>query len=236
MRILPLYYLDTLSDEQITMYECSDKLWFSTRTFERLVTDGEPGVVTILKLTNGVDQSVVGAMHAVHTDDDEIIYAPRWVCEALEYDHDNITIARFQASLCMGLTLQPHTSDHITAPDPQELLRDAFEHYSCLTRGQTLTLWIQHPEPHAFEVTVADLQGGDTVCIRDCELELELLRPLDMPLTPPPSPPPSPPMNAVVAADPPLLQGDVLGGTIPQNKTARELRLEAAMRRLNNTQ
>lgn len=244
MIVKPICYLEHLTDEELLQYECSDKIWLGRNDYEHWITSSDPGIATIVKLTNGVEQSVVGLVYSMHHNQDQdhdqdCIYVPNWMYKSLHFDDEHVTITRFEGSLCTGLTIQPHTSDHLTAPDPQELLRDGFEQYSCLNPGQEVPLWITYPEPHIFYVTVAKLMPLDTtLCIRNCEMELELLPPLDLPVPPPPAPAQVPlsVSDSVISHIEPI--GHKLTGTIPVGKTMRELALEAALRRqmTNNTQ
>ena len=231
-----------LSDDDIAMYECSDKLWLSKRSFEYWLTRSDVGVATILKLKNGVEQTVVGLAYKPHSNDDEhdTVYAPQWICDMLDCDNENISVERYEPSLCTGLTILPHTSDHIRAQDPQEFLRDAFEAYTCIQEGMTLQLWVINDETkvgHPFTITVTSTRplANEPLCIRNCEVELELLPPLDLPIVPlkPPTPEPEPepvPTNSFNEATP----GQLLGGVHDDTKSKRELAAAAARRRLQN--
>jgi hypothetical protein len=255
MIVKPLFYMEHLADSDIAKYECSDKIWLGRNEYERWVMSCEPGQANIVRLTNGVDQSVIGSVYNMHHNDEEpdTIFVPSWMFQELQFDDEYVTIERHMPSLCTGLTIQPHTSDHIHAPDPQELLRDAFEQYSCLTMGQTIPLWISYPEPHTFHVTITNLnpgaQDGETLCIQSCEVELDLLRPLDLPEE---SPVPQekekeqekePVMDSMISHILPssmlepakVYQGQTTGGTVPEGKSRRELALEAAMRRMGKS-
>lgn len=237
MRLLPLMYLEHLTDSELLQYECSDKLWLPRRDFEHWITASEVGVATILRLTNGVDQTAVGLAHMPHNNEHEpdALYAPQWICALLDCD-ENVTLTRFQPSLCTGLTIQPHTSDHIRAKDPQEFLRNAFEHYTCITEGLSLPLWVTHDETHVgyvFHVTITCAKPAmgvlEPLCIRNCEVELELMPPLDLPIPPPPV---SEPVIEPVAPPVQDSPGYVLGGTRDVTKTQRELAAAAARKRL----
>jgi hypothetical protein len=237
-------YLEHLTDPELEQYDCSDKIWLGRTAYEHWITSSEPGIATIIKLTNGVDQSVVGLVYSMHYNaEEDTIYVPNWMYNSLHFDDEHITITRFEGSLCTGLTIQPHTSDHLTAPDPQELLRDAFEQYSCLTPGQEVPLWICHPEPHVFYVTIVKLMpSDDTLCIRNCEMELELMPPMDLPIPSssmmPLAMPSDTPSDTPSGKEPVISHvesvGYTLGGTIPEGKTRRELALEAALRRMQS--
>jgi hypothetical protein len=165
---------------------------------------------------------------------DDTIYVPQWMYNILECD-DTVEVTRFQPSMCTGLTIQPHTSDHIRATDPQEYLRNAFEHYACITDGLTLPLWVVDDGAtagHMFLVNIAatkPAKDAEPLCIRNCELELELLPPLDLPPSPPPVPVQEPPPVQEPAIATP---GYVLGGAVDTTKTKRELAAAAARKRL----
>ena len=143
-------------------------------------TDNTDGIANIVSVHNAVGQSIAGTPYSVHHGSANTLYMPSWMIRELELDNDNCGIERVTPGPCTGLVLQPHTSEHITAEDPQELLRDAFENYSCLTPGTTIPLWIGTQQ---ITVTIVQLTPtpNTTLCIRNCELTLELLRPLDMP-------------------------------------------------------
>ena len=225
MRVLQLLYLEHLTEDEVAEYECSDRIWLSQSDFEEWVTSGDIGVITLLRLTNDAQQTVSGFPHSVHSQDPATLYAPSWMCRQLDAD-DNVTISRFEASMCTGIVVQPHTSDHLIFEDPAISLRNAFEHYSCLTPGTEIPLWIGYP----FHVTIVSLTPNhETLCIRDCELTLELMPPLDSvlqdSLQPEPEPEPEPePANIV------LDEGMRLGGTTSQ-LSRRELAAAAALRR-----
>ena len=246
MIIKPLFYMGHLSDDDIAMYECSDKLWLPKRSFEYWITHSDVGVATILKLKNMVEQTAVGLAYKPHSNDEEhdTVYAPQWICDMLDCDNENISVERYEPSLCTGLTILPHTSDHIRAQDPQEFLRDAFEAYTCIQEGMTLTLWVVDDETkvgHTFTITITNTRPltGEPVCIRNCEVELELLPPLDLPIQKPPTPEPVPepvpePEHAPTNSFAESTSGYSLGGQHDDKKTQRELAAAAARRRLQN--
>ena len=249
MRVAPILYMEHLTDEQISEYECSDRIWLHQEEFEHWLS--EPGVVSILRLTNGVEQFAIGSVYNVHYNDPEVIYIPSWMCARLTED-DTVQIERFQPSLCTGLTLQPHTSDHLTLEDPVTVLRDAFENYSCLMPGMEIPLWIGSK----MYVTISELQpiANTPLCIRNCELEIDLLPPYDLAIQEFTEKEPANTIlhtkivpneivsneivsneivsNEIVSNEVPKSEGIVLGGSV-SNKTRRELAAEAALRRMN---
>lgn len=237
VQVHPLFYMESITDEQIAEYECSDRIWLPRGLFESWVTSSDPGVATLLKLTNGVGQSVIGAVYSIHHNmtDIDTIYIPSWMYKEIDCD-TCVTLTRVTPSLCSGLVIQPHTSDHLSVADPQELLRNAFERYSCLTPGHILPVWIGH----AFTVTIASLKprNDETLCILNCEVELELMPPLDLPIPPPPTTKEEDDAAAAaaVAAQDTIQHvqspGYALGGATPSNKSLKELVAEAARKRL----
>lgn len=210
MRVLPLFYNSAFSDADIMENECSDRIWCNPDQFRQFTEQSEPGITTLLHLTNMEGVSLIGCVYGVHNaPDKDTMYVPNWMYQ--ELGDDSIIIEKAQPNLCSRLKLQPHTSEHLSADDPQELFRDAFEKYSCLTPGSIIPLWI------GKQITVSIVELGptpnSTLCIRNCELELELMRPLDMPDEPPytppppeptptPAPTPSPPANTIVDTRP----------------------------------
>ena len=234
MKVLPLSYMENLTDAQILEFDCSDRIYVPKAEFTRWMNESEPGIATILSLTNRLEQTVYGSLFGV-THEHSTIYVPHRMYKALEMDTEDITIERIQPSLCTRITLQPFTSDHCSSENPLELFRDAFEHYTCLSVGDELSLWIGHP----VQVIVAGLEPplDEPLCIRGCELELDLLRPLDMPEEPVslPEPPAAVPVADNVIEHV-VEEGRRLGGVDDTTKTLRQKMLEAAQQRLNSAQ
>jgi hypothetical protein len=187
MRILPLMYLETLDDADIARHSCSDRIWMHQTQFQNWISN-DAGVVTLIELSNRVEQSVIGCVYGVHHGDPEILYVPQWMYDMIDFDPDDIELERVTPSMCTGIVLQPHTSDHIHAVDPQEFLRDGFEQYSVLTPGQTLDLWVgEDGGKRRITCTVLRLLPvNETLAIRNCEMTLELMVPLDTPIPPVP--------------------------------------------------
>jgi hypothetical protein len=240
MKVLPLSYMENLTDEQILEFECSDRIYVPKAEFERWMNDSEPGIATILSLSNRVGQTVVGALFST-TYVLDTVYVPHRMFQALDMDTEDIIVRKIQPSLCTRVTLQPFTSDHVSAENPQELLRDAFERYTCLSVGDQVSLWIGYPVQAI--ITALEPPLGEPLCIRNCEIELDLERPLDMPeevaeavaeavAEEPPVPPPT---EVIQHVEEPSEKGHRLGGTEDGTKTLRERMFEAAMRRLNES-
>lgn len=237
MRILPLLYLEHLTEEEIDEHECSDRIWLPSREFERYIQESEPGVVALFRIVNAVEQSVVGTLYNPHTQDTDTLYMPQWMISCLDLD-DSVTLELVQPSLCTRIVLQPHTSEHIHAEDPQELLRDAFERYTCVTSGSTIPLWVGTP----MDVTIVSVfpESDAPLCIRNCEIELELLRPLDMPEEPLVAEQEGKHSDTEAEAETESVEaeqvsepGILLGGVVHNvSKSRREIMAEAALRRL----
>lgn len=196
-QIKSLLFFDSLTDDDIQRHNCSDRIWLPRTDFERHMGRQEAGSLLVLKLINGVEQTVVGTPFGYHNDGPNQIYVPQWMLEVLEYDTDTIRIEPCTPSLCSRIRIVPFTSEYLTAEDPQIYFRDGFEAYTCIQRGQVLPLFCNGMP---VSVSVADTipNTDEPLCIRDVELELELERPLDRPETPPPPifvpSPPSPPL------------------------------------------
>lgn len=190
MRILPLMYLDTLDDAAIARHNCSDRIWMHRSAFEEWISS-DAGTVTLVELQNRLVQIVIGCVYGVHNGDEDTLYVPQWMYDALDFDTELVELVRTKPSMCTGIILQPHTSDHIHAAavmDPQEFLRDGFEQYSTLTPGQTLDLWVGGDGGHPMTCTVLRLHpSNETLAIRNCEMTLELMVPLDTPIPEPPT-------------------------------------------------
>ena len=234
MRVLPLFYNEAFTDEDIAEHECSDRIWCNPTQFRQLTEDAEPGITTLLHLTNEEAHTTVGCIYGVHhSTERDILYVPHWMYEQL--GDGEIILEPAHLGLCTRLVLQPHTSEHLSAEDPQELLRDAFERHSCLTPGTTIPLWIGK----AITVTISELGPvpNMALCIRNCELTLELLRPLDMPdeVEPVAEPVAEPPAIVEPVVEPVTEPPVAPTNTIVDTRPRHVIMAEAARKRLATT-
>ncbi len=188
MKVLPLFYLDSLTDTAIEQHSCSDRLWLPQTEFERYMLAADTDSVVTLRLKNTAGQETVGAVYAAHFGASDVLYAPHWMCEALDADSETVEVERFFPLLGNGITILPHTSDYLAmGDDPQETLKEGFEQYTCLTVGREYNIWLG---AFSFKITLQDLEPAttDVICIRNRELGLHILPPLDAPWPRPPSP------------------------------------------------
>jgi len=189
MNVQPIVYLEHLTDEEIAKYECSDRIWLPRGQFEYWTSRMEPGVLSVLRLSNSVGQTVVGTPYAMHHNTaPATIYIPQWMLARLDADYESIRVDSVTPGLCTQITIQPYTSEHLRCDDPLEALRDAFENYSCIQQDTTIPLWIESMGSVVqTDVNVTLPNGLEPLCIRNGTLDLELLRPLDY-VEPPSSP------------------------------------------------
>jgi hypothetical protein len=187
MNIQPIFYLEHLTDEEIAKHECSDRIWLPKARFEEWAQQTEPGVLSVVQLTNAVEQKVTGFPFSCHYNDaPDTIYVPSWMLQRLDGDNNMIQMERITPGLCTQITIQPYTSEHLQCDDPLEALRDAFENYSCIQEGLTIPLWIgSMVSTVTVDINVTQPSGVEPLCIRNGTLDLELLIPLNYPETPP---------------------------------------------------
>ena len=186
MRILPLLYCPSLTEDDIYRHECSDRIWVPQHTFERWLLAEDVGHVTMVSL-----EGIPACMYAPHTGARNVVYAPTWMCEELrvsldptEEEDDYIVPERIQPPTCTFVRVQPHTSDHIPTscddPMPEETLSRGFEEYTCLREGQTLALHLPSGT-HMFVTIVEAEPKGGPVYIRSQEIQMDMLEALDTP-------------------------------------------------------
>jgi len=170
MNIYPLSVLSTLEGEELLQAECSDRIYVPASVFqEHLKT-----TAVFLKLSNRVEQSVIGCMYAAHTNiGDTSIYAPQSIMEKLEYDTEHITVEAVNLPTCTQITLQPFTPiEGLT----MEQLQESMQCYGSITDDQTLRLW--HPEGYEYEIKVQSLEPATTVSISNCDIPLSMMQPM----------------------------------------------------------
>ena len=251
MRIRSFWFCEWMTEDEVQTHECSDRIFVPRRMFERWLTEEEAGSVVIVQL-----DTIAACMYAPHNGPNDLIYAPSWMCYALhtkqeaesDDDDDYIIPIRYKPSMCTFLKLQPHTSTHLEnqMDSPEDVLSRGFEQYTCLSEGQTLSIRLESGETMDVTVMEAHPQSEEKspLCIRNTEINLELLPPLDMPIPeasvsiPEPEPVPVQPVTV-----PTYFQGE---GHVVSEETEvkkpltreerRELMAKAALERANKIQ
>ena len=229
MRIIPLPYCSFLSEAELAVHECSDRIWVPHRMFERWMMEEDVGSLVIVRL-----EGIPACLYGPHSDGPMRIYAPTWMCEALgvsmdppeDEEDDFVEAERIHPSMCQFLQLQPHTSDHLYSGDPEETLSRAFEEYTCIMPGQTLSLRL--PNGVRMDATVVSSEPTEgPLCIRNAEIVLDLLQPLDHV----PEPVPLVEPNHVV--EPPPTESSESHEHMPSREERRALYAAAALKRVN---
>ena len=170
MNVLPLSAMGTMTEEELRSAECSDRLYVPSTVFQEHLRT----TTVFLKLTNRVEQTVIGCMFAVHSNiGDTAIYVPQWLFEKLDFDTEHITLERVELLTCTQVTLQPFVPiEGLT----MEYLQESMEQYSSITDGQTLRLW--HPEGYDYEIMVQSVEPAATVSISNCDIPLSMMQPM----------------------------------------------------------
>jgi hypothetical protein len=170
MNIYPLSVMGTLEGEELRQAECSDRLYVPATLFQQHLKT----TAVFLKLSNRVEQSVIGCMYAVHTNiGDTSIYAPPSIIERLEFDTEHITVEAVVLPTCTQVTLQPFTPiEGLTI----EHLQESMQCYGSITDDQTLHLW--HPDGYEYEIKVQSLEPATTVSISNCDIPLSMMQPM----------------------------------------------------------
>jgi hypothetical protein len=226
MKVASLCYLSQLTDEDIQKHNCSDRIWLSSRLFEDYMRSADPGIAVILLIENAVGATSYGAIYGIHTESacENTVFIPEWMFNLLS-ENEEITLTQVSPSMCTSMTVQPYTSDHISAADPQQLLSEGFEYYTCITKGEERPIWLGD---HSFMVNIVDVAPAPnvTVCIRNCEIRLDLLPPLDLPPTAPNEP------TEPIAPNEPTEPTEPTAPETPDAETVRQLMRAAVLRRL----
>ena len=170
MNIYPLSVLGTLEDEELLKAECSDRIYVPAALFQQYLKT----TAVFLKLSNRVEQSVIGCMYAAHTNiGDTSIYAPPSIVERLDFDTEHITVEAVELPTCTQVTLQPFAPiEGLT----MEQLQESMQCYSSVTDDQILRLW--HPNGYEYEIKVQSLEPATTVSISNCDIPLSMMQPM----------------------------------------------------------
>lgn len=214
IRLQPLSALDLLTEEEVEVGNCSDRIYVSAHYFTQWLDNK----AVALLLSNAVEQEVAGTMFHAHTKEQDVVYVPDWMLQSLEYDHERCRMEPIELSSCTGITLQPHNEEDV---EEMELLQMALERYSVVSEGQELTLW--HPYGYPFSVRVLSATPAHPwVSIAQADIPLTMVPPLVI----------TPAMVPVVVPTAGAGAGTETTGTGTNPGTLRQLCYEAAMRRM----
>lgn len=182
MRIVPLVFAPFLSSED---HECSDRIWFPARMFERWSAAETDGTVMIVSL-----EGIAACVYGAHQGPNNVIYAPTWMCEALRVNMNNddnadatddyIVPMRIHPPICSFMSVLPHTAEHlhVAGVAPEDVLAHGFEHYTCMKAGETVCLSLADGERMFVTITNTAPVTDEYVCIRSNEIEFDLAPPL----------------------------------------------------------
>jgi len=176
MKLCPLSELGSLTEEECETAECSNRVYVPARQF----TEWLGTSVVTLRIQNVVEQSVIGTLFAAHMNHANTVYAPSWMCAALDCDLETCEVAPVEVPPCRAITLQPFNEGDV---EEMEYLQAALERYSVVSPNQELLLWHPYGYPFAVRVAVADgFDGSDgssaAVNIVNCEIPLQMLPPI----------------------------------------------------------
>lgn len=249
-------YCDWLSEEEIQIHQCSDRVWAPKKMFERWLLEEDAGAVVIVNL-----HGIPACMYGPHSGEGNVLYVPDWMCAALhvsgepdDQGDDYITPMRGTPNMCTFVKVKPTTSAHIDAAQDldepaEDILSRGFEQYTCIRQGQVMNLRLPTGEVLEVVIEEAKPENNDFLCIRSGEIEMELLPPTDLiektlaALSEPPLPEPPVPEPELPTTHPThhsthfqgeghVLSSDVQ--TVPESREERRKRMaEAATARLN---
>jgi uncharacterized protein YqkB len=173
--LYPLCFHEGLSEEQAFIQECSDGIYVSSDRF-RTFMDSNDSDCVILTIKRG-GKSITSHIVGTHSDTNETVYAPLWICELLGATGGEVVeLQRVYPLAGNTITIKPHTSHYTLLDDPATELRNAFERYSCINSGIDIPLLVNG---EVLTVSIIDNEYGEPVCIRGIELSLEIATPLD---------------------------------------------------------
>lgn len=153
----------------MTTHECSDGLYVSTGRFRELMNADNDEMV-VYRITCG-DREVFAHLSGTHNSEPNIIYAPAWICSALDcVGEEPVEMERAYPTLGRKIKIKPHSTEYTKADDPVAVLQHAFEAYSCIMPGVDLPLMV---DGQRIVVSILETNGG-AICIRGVELEVEI--------------------------------------------------------------
>jgi hypothetical protein len=158
--------------------EASNKFYASSSQFGELVKDAEEGELILYELKTPAG-TVVATPVGPHYEEENILFVPTWMWNRLKGDGDvsvTCVLERCHPSMASMISLEPHTSMLLACKDPETALRNAFEQYSCIQRGETYPLQLEDlPELLWVTIPAVAPESAAPLCIRNIELTVDML-------------------------------------------------------------
>jgi hypothetical protein len=172
--LYPLLFNETINEDKLSEYECSDGIYVSNDRFRLFMSDGEELIVIAIK--RGL-RRVNTFIRGTHNDANDFVYAPSWICQLLgDGEGFTVELERTFPSIGSSITIKPEVSAYSLLEDPVTELRNAFENYCCIGAGIDIPLLVDGVQ---LVVSIIDVGNEGPICIRGIELEVKIETPLD---------------------------------------------------------
>jgi len=135
MKVCPFYECSSLSKADLQVYECSDRILLCRAFFQRASFPLGP---LLLRISNALQNSVVGAVKDLH-DDEDIVYVPQWMIHSLQL-LSNVTLSTVPQRPCTSIVLRPFHKGAFSEAEWPTVLSAALRNYNTLTKGAVLPL------------------------------------------------------------------------------------------------
>jgi len=118
------------------------------------------------------------------------IYVPSRVFNSLKIEEGEIVklcLINEKIQSCIGIIVQPHTSDLLKVGDPAKFLEDEIsKRYPFITKGETIVIPISDSSQASsqeyfrdFKMDILDTFPSECVCMLNTEVEISIRKPLD---------------------------------------------------------
>jgi hypothetical protein len=199
MRACPYTHCPFLSKEDISIFECSDRIIIPRQVYVEHNLEETPRPL-ILYISNSMNDWIVGALHNLHEVNTETIYMPTWMFVRLRTS-SHLSLGIAIKVNCAVITVRPHNRDFLDIDDWNTKFCAAIKYYNTLVAGVSIPIPI---DGEIVPITVEKLNKGkaEIVYLENGELiDLEILTPLECNVVPCGSlPPPIPsPTNKYIS-------------------------------------
>ena len=125
--------------EQMSTYECSDRILACKAQFNRMGFSEETKSM-LLHISNTIGKSVIGMVHSFHNDED-VLYLPSWMIHTLQVT-SHLSIASVIQRAATKIILKPMNSGLYELADWCYKLNSSLRNYNTLTKGDVIALHI----------------------------------------------------------------------------------------------
>ena len=171
MRAAPFLHCKFIPMDEISIFECSDRILIPKSIFVSMGFGEGP---ILLNIANTVGTNVRGVLYNIHEANDDIIYMPTWMSILLSIT-DNLSMSSIKKFDCSRIIIRPQNAELLKIPDWNVKFSESIKYYNTLTQGYTIPVIIDDKFMYVTIDSLNDRKHETYFLTNGVEIGLEVL-------------------------------------------------------------